>query len=200
MTTNQLAFWRDAETKRWHVATELETHRANIARETEQNRANLAQEFELNRHNLATEALESSRIQELQRSNRVQESLAYQNYLESVRSHTVNESIAYQNAATAARNADYAYSSLQYNYAQLAEQRRANSVKESQTAQQLSLQEYQNLTNRLSVNDSELARLRSDTTTRRGQDMSYSSSLYGTLASVTGSALTALARLKGGRR
>lgn len=86
MTSNQIKYQQNQETKRNNLAVETETNRSNLARETETHRSNvanetltaardaetarsnLARELETNRHNVATET-------ETHRSNTANEEL-----------------------------------------------------------------------------------------------------------------------------
>lgn len=65
MTSNQLAYWRDQETKRSNVAKESETARHNITSEelTRAEQALTSKEIdEKQRHNLVTEAMDKLRL------------------------------------------------------------------------------------------------------------------------------------------
>lgn len=126
MTQNQIAYWKNQEDKRSHLAQEKETNRANKAREAYERQRNdntlnlgLLNYGETNRSNLAREG-------ENFRTNTANESIKQ-------RQNDINEYIA----QTGRYNADINYANALTNAGNLAEMSRSNRVNETIKAGQL---------------------------------------------------------------
>lgn len=122
MTKNQIEYWRNVETKRNNLITEIETKRANQAKEAETLANNLRQIEELKRHNREMELLTRQAQDETARRNLEQERLALLTHYENQRSNQANEQIATQRNAINSQQISLGYSQLgetiQHNRAQ----------------------------------------------------------------------------------
>lgn len=115
MTRNQIEYWKNVETNRSNLATELETNRTNLAREAETKRANIENERiarERLAHDIAafnqSHLLAVAQQREVSRSNESKEA-------EAKRSNIVNEDIRNRDLDITSRKEKTTYAVSQQN-------------------------------------------------------------------------------------
>lgn len=129
MTSNQLAYWAQQETKQHNRETERETNRSNLAREGETARHNKAAEdidfgklAETTRHNQVNEDIDYGKLNETKRSNQANEAIKRDTLDESIRHNKAGEELTSQKQAEDQR----------HNQVTEAETYRSNTAKETE--------------------------------------------------------------------
>lgn len=170
MTTNQINYFANQETKRSNLANE-KLKKYDIDKRTklgydnlaETNRSNVAREIETNRHNLATEGYTAQELgikQQDADTRQQQLSINWANLAEQSRANRANESLALQRLnedyrANTAKETTNAYTAL-------------ISSKQQQTAEtQAQTQQYKAETERMQLNETNRANLVKENETNR---------------------------------
>lgn len=194
MTKNQIEYWRNVETKRSNLATELETKRSNEAREletrrhnlvveqqgfstlAEQARSNQAREYETSRSNLENERI--------RRDSQATERAQLSEVIAHNRASEANNLLAITTQARTAANqltADVAYRNVT-----TLETQRANIARENETQRANLMSEVQRRQQLLQSDTKLAADIQNYNKSLQQQKVSTFASLFGNLANTLG--------------